>query len=64
MKYKEAAKKGMTQKREECVKISSELLKKVDKLVEQLDFGNREAFVEAAVRHLINHYQTLTIKEA
>jgi metal-responsive CopG/Arc/MetJ family transcriptional regulator len=53
----------MKPKKEEFVKISSELLKKVDKLVEQLDFGNREAFVEAAVRRLIDHYRSLINKD-
>ncbi len=38
------------------VKVSLELLRQVDALVEHLDFKNREAFVEAAIRRLIDHY--------
>lgn len=41
------------------VKVSSELLREVDVLVEKLDFKNREAFVEAAVRRLVDHYRLL-----
>jgi len=48
--------------REEYVKISPELLKKVDELVEQLDFTSREAFVEAALRRLIDHYVIIARK--
>jgi len=54
----------MAQKREECITISPELLKKVDELVEQLDFGSREALVEVAIRRFINHYLILTSVES
>ena len=33
-----------------------ELIGQVDALVEHLDFGSRDAFVEAAIRRLIDHY--------
>jgi metal-responsive CopG/Arc/MetJ family transcriptional regulator len=38
------------------VKVPRKLLRQVDTLVERLDFGSREAFVEAAIRRLIDHY--------
>jgi metal-responsive CopG/Arc/MetJ family transcriptional regulator len=38
------------------VTIPVDLLRKVDQLVEHLDFASREAFVEAALRRLIDHY--------
>ena len=53
--------KNMNAKTEECVKISLELLEKVDELVKQLNFGSREAFVEAAVRRLIDQYAILKV---
>ena len=49
----------MNQKKEEYVKIPSELLRKVDELVEALNLETREAFVEAAVRRLIDRYRLL-----
>jgi metal-responsive CopG/Arc/MetJ family transcriptional regulator len=38
------------------VKVPGELLRQVDVLVECLGFGSREAFVEAAIRRLIDYY--------
>ena len=38
------------------VKVPVDLLRKVDELVEHLDFESRDAFVEAAIRRLIDHY--------
>ena len=38
------------------VKFPMELIGQVDALVEHLDFGSRDAFVEAAIRRLIDHY--------
>ena len=38
------------------VKVHPNLLMMVDQLVEDLDFESREAFVEAAIRRLIDHY--------
>lgn len=49
----------MSLKREEYVKISTELLRNVDELVKRLNFGTREAFVHAAVRRLIDYYTIL-----
>lgn len=49
----------MGQKRKECVKVPLELLEEVDELLELLGLGGREAFVEAAVRRLIDHYLIL-----
>ena len=50
----------MNQKKEKGhVKIPSELLKQIDELIETLDLKSREAFVEAAVRRLIDRYRIL-----
>jgi metal-responsive CopG/Arc/MetJ family transcriptional regulator len=38
------------------VTISIDLLRQVDEIVEHLGFGSREAFVEAAIRRLLDHY--------
>ena len=38
------------------VKVPVDLLRKVDQLVEDFDFASREAFVEAAIRRLIDNY--------
>ena len=38
------------------VKVPVDLLRKVDQLVEDFDFASREAFVEAAIRRLIDYY--------
>ena len=54
---------NMNQKKEEYVKIPSELLRQIDELVDRVDFGSREAFVEAAVRRLIDHYRVLQAEE-
>jgi len=51
--------KDMSGKKEEYVMIPSELLKKVDELVRRLNFGSREAFVQAAIRRLIDYYTIL-----
>ena len=44
------------------MKIPPELLGKIDELVDLFGFGSREAFVEAALRRLIDHYLILTKK--
>lgn len=49
----------MNQKKGEYVKIPSELLREVDELVEALNLETREAFVEVAVRRLIDRYRLL-----
>lgn len=41
------------------IEVPSELLGEVDELVEELDFESREAFVEAAVRRLVDFYSIL-----
>jgi metal-responsive CopG/Arc/MetJ family transcriptional regulator len=41
------------------VKVPVDLLRTMDELVETFDFASREAFVEAAVRRLIDHYSRM-----
>ena len=41
------------------VKVPLELLSQVDLLVDYLDFESREAFVETAIRRLIDFYSSL-----
>ena len=41
------------------VKVPLELLSQVDLLVDYLDFESREAFVETAIRRLIEFYSSL-----
>jgi Arc/MetJ-type ribon-helix-helix transcriptional regulator len=41
------------------VKVPHELLRQVDLLVVYMDFGSREAFVEAAIRRLLDFYASL-----
>jgi len=38
------------------VTVPVDLLRRVDRLVKDLDFKSRDAFVEAAIRRLIDHY--------
>jgi metal-responsive CopG/Arc/MetJ family transcriptional regulator len=38
------------------VKVPLELLRQVDILVKRFDYESREAFVEAAIRRVINYY--------
>jgi metal-responsive CopG/Arc/MetJ family transcriptional regulator len=38
------------------VKVSPELLRQVDILVKRYGYGSREAFVEAAIRRIIDYY--------
>ena len=56
--------KELGQKAEGWVKIPPELLGKVDELVDLLGFGSREAFVEVALRRLIDRYQKILVKKA
>lgn len=51
-------------RKKEDIKLPVDLLKQVDKVVESLDFVNREEFVKVAVRRLIDYYQSIMIPKA